>query len=116
MKPSLFVLLASVMFSATACVGAPEEPTFEDPEEDIDTASQALGVATKVVGDTSCPAGYSLATTDEALANTAATCAKLGTWDIARLDGGGSMDGPGYGCVIRDADSRTLGHALCGAL
>ncbi len=68
------------------------------------------------VGDKPCPAGSALISPQEARARQAELCGKLGTWDIARLDGGGSMDGPGYGCAIRDSDTRTLGNALCGAL
>jgi hypothetical protein len=64
-------------------------------------------------GDSKCPAGSILATPQEAKANTKQACAVLGTWHIARLAGNGSMDGSGYGCKIRDTDSRTLGDSLC---
>jgi len=40
-------------------------------------------------------------------------CQQLGEWFIARLANGGSMDGPGYGCQIRSADTRSLGHTVC---
>jgi hypothetical protein len=40
-------------------------------------------------------------------------CQLLGRWDIARLANGGAMDGPGYGCQVREVDARALGNALC---
>lgn len=60
-----------------------------------------------------CPAGFEIASFDEASANVQEACATLGTWDIARLKGGGSMDGRGYGCKIRNSDDRPLGNVLC---
>lgn len=63
--------------------------------------------------DNYCPAGYTLVTYDEAKANTQKLCSIMGTWDIARLEGMGSMDGPGYGCKVREHDSRDLGNSLC---
>ncbi|WP_437945037.1 hypothetical protein WME98_29205 [Sorangium sp. So ce296] len=122
MKLVRFAFLASVMASAVACAastdssGSLEESVGVDDVDsgrEVAEASFALGVATRVVGDTACPTGYSLATPAEALANQAAVCSKLGTWDIARLSGGGSMDGPGYGCGIRSTDTRSLGHSVC---
>ena len=62
-------------------------------------------------GDDPCPAGYSLLSVGEAQANQTAVCNELGTWDIARLAGGGAMDGAGYGCGIRSSDTRVLGDA-----
>ena len=64
-------------------------------------------------GDQQCPAGYTLATPQDARANQSATCNALDQWSIARLAGGGSMDGPGYQCKIRDDDKRSLRHSLC---
>lgn len=64
-------------------------------------------------GDGQCPAGARPLTYREALANREAVCRQLGEWYIARLDGGGSMDGPGYRCQVRPADARPLGHTLC---
>ena len=122
MKIVRFAFLVSVMASAVACAastdssGSLEESVGVDDVDsggEVAEASFALGVATRVVGDTACPTGYSLATPAEALANQAAVCSKLGTWDIARLSGGGSMDGPGYGCGIRSTDTRSLGHSVC---
>ena len=69
-----------------------------------------------VYGDSPCPGGFSLITPDEARERNAELCQQLGTWDIARLAGGGSMDGPGYGCTVRDYDDRGLGHSLCTAI
>lgn len=66
-----------------------------------------------VTGDGQCPAGYTLVTPQEARANQKAACQALGTWYIARLAQGGSMDGSGYKCQIRDNDKRGLGHSLC---
>jgi hypothetical protein len=70
----------------------------------------------KVIGDKPCPAGTALLSPRMARARKAELCNELGPWDIGRLDGGGSMSGSGYGCKIRDRDTRPLGHALCGAL
>lgn len=64
-------------------------------------------------GDGLCPAGQAPISPVEARADLAATCNSLGTWYIARLAGGGSMDGPGYGCKVRSYDDRALGHTLC---
>jgi hypothetical protein len=67
-----------------------------------------------VVGkDGQCPSGYVLATPDDARANQQQACQVLGAWYIVRLAGGGSMDGPGYNCKIRDKDERALGGSLC---
>ncbi|EAW39366.1 hypothetical protein [Lyngbya sp. PCC 8106] len=66
----------------------------------------------KVSGET-CPSGSTLVAYKEALDNRAVLSQKLGTWDIARLANGGSMDGSGYNSKIRATDERTLGHALC---
>jgi hypothetical protein len=65
------------------------------------------------IGDNSCPAGYTLATYSDAVNDTSLICSVLNTWDIARLAGGGSFDGPGYSCRFRALDSRSLGHSLC---
>ena len=67
----------------------------------------------RVQGDTPCPSGYRYISPDEARSRSSELCSLLGTWDIVRLAGGGSMDGPGYGCGIRDLDNRGLGHSLC---
>lgn len=67
----------------------------------------------KVSGDVSCPEGSHLATPIEAENNLIKACLSLDFWDTARLAGGGSMDGLGYGCQVRVNDSRALGHSLC---
>jgi len=63
-------------------------------------------------GDGTCEEGYTLATPQEVSANPQ-SCHALGIWYIARLADGGSMDGPGYRCQVRDNDERKLGHSLC---
>jgi hypothetical protein len=60
-----------------------------------------------------CPRSTIPVTYAEALANQSALCAMLGTWFIARLADGGSIDGPGYKCRMRPRDPRALGHSLC---
>ena len=68
-----------------------------------------------------CPSGSTAVTFAEAQANKDELCRTIsrgaggsaGTWFIARLAGGGSMDGPGYQCRMRPQDARSLGHALC---
>lgn len=78
------------------------------------TAAGASGQSFKVFeGDGVCGAGYRLATYAEASGQRQAACAVLGEWYIARLAGGGSMDGPGYQCKTREKDDRKLGHSLC---
>lgn len=67
----------------------------------------------EVQGDVPCPSGFRYLTPDEARSRASQLCGTLGTWDIIRLAGGGSMDGPGYGCGIRDLDTRGLGNSLC---
>jgi hypothetical protein len=93
-----------------ACGRASPEPVVEA----IEFASSAIedSQVIEVEGET-CPAGRRLVRPDEARARSSALCSLLGSWDIARLAGGGSMDGPGYGCHVRDSDARGLGHALC---
>ena len=77
-------------------------------------SGQALALDVEVVqGDGRCPAGRTLLDYAQATANEQEVCKVLGEWYIARLAGGGSMDGPGYECKIRRADERSLGHSLC---
>lgn len=75
-------------------------------------ASAAPGVYV-ARGDGLCPAGQLPITPARAQADADRICSSLGPWHIARLAGGGSMDGPGYGCTIRPYDGRDLGHTLC---
>ena len=63
-------------------------------------------------GDGTCEEGYTLATPQEVRAKPQ-SCHALGIWYIARLASGGSIDGPGYNCKVRDKDDRKLGHSLC---
>ncbi|MEH2334379.1 SAV_2336 N-terminal domain-related protein [Nostoc sp.] len=60
-----------------------------------------------------CPSGFTLVTYEEAIENRDILSRKLEAWDIARLAGGGSMDGSGYDSKIRQQDERGLGHSLC---
>lgn len=71
---------------------------------------------TEVTGDGVCPAGLTVVSPLVARASQSDICSQLGTWDIVRLAGGGSMDGPGYGCDIRDIDERPVGETLCAQL
>ncbi|MBX3247996.1 MAG: hypothetical protein KF901_12520 [Myxococcales bacterium] len=64
-------------------------------------------------GGEHCPGGWEPMSVAHAQANQSAVCQQLGQWVIARLAGGGSMDGPGYRCQIRPRDDRGLGHTLC---
>jgi ABC-type amino acid transport substrate-binding protein len=66
-----------------------------------------------VQGDGTCPAGWLPLSVGAAQANKSTACGVLAQWDIARLAGGGSMDGAGYDCQIRASDTRTLGNSLC---
>ncbi|BAY21533.1 hypothetical protein NIES2100_12880 [Calothrix sp. NIES-2100] len=66
----------------------------------------------RVSGET-CPSGFTLVTYEEAIENRDILSRKLETWDIARIAGGGSMDGSGYDSKIRQQDERGLGHSLC---
>src|SRR5579872_1165261 len=79
----------------------------------IGTSRVVFAEDIEVSRDSPCPSGYSLISPAEAQESRAQLCSMLGTWDIVRLDGGGSMDGPGYGCGIRAADARHLGQSLC---
>ena len=81
----------------------------------IGTSRVVFAEDIEVSGDSPCPSGYSLISPAEAQESQAQLCSMLGTWDIVRLAGGGSMDGPGYGCGIRAADARGLGQSLCKA-
>lgn len=74
---------------------------------------QNFEVAVFKVSGEACPSGFTLVTYQEALDNRAVLSQKLGTWDIAGLADGGSMDGSGYNSKIRATDERALGHALC---
>lgn len=66
-----------------------------------------------VTGDGACPAGHQPLSLADAQRERARICGMLGQWFIARLAGGGSIDGNGYGCQLRASDPRPLGHTLC---
>jgi hypothetical protein len=76
-------------------------------------AGPALAVDAIVVAGKTCPANTTPVTYDEAVASQSDLCHKMGPWFIARLAGGGSLDGPGYDCRMRPNDTRDLGHILC---
>jgi hypothetical protein len=106
---------------AVSRVRAPADPVrilrvagdADDPPRDrAPAAGLDVGAVRNLVA-TVCPSGQTLVTVAEAVANREAVCAKLGRWDIVRLAGGGSMDGPGYHCGTRDVDDRSLGGVLC---
>jgi len=103
----------SVAWMSLVGCGAPQESEEVSVGELAETTSALAGEVVRVTGDMPCPSGYVPASAQEARANVNAICGQLGTWDIVRLAGGGSIDGPGYGCGIRDNDSRGLGHSLC---
>ncbi|MDQ1813463.1 hypothetical protein RBA41_09125 [Massilia sp. CCM 9210] len=77
----------------------------------LSTNSFALNVT--VVQGQSCPANTTLLGYQEAEANKAELCTKLGQWDIARIGGGGAMDGSGYRCGMRPQDTRALNAVVC---
>lgn len=79
----------------------------------LGATAEAQGNVMVVQGDGICPAGSTALTYQQAYAHREAIRSQLGEWHIARLSGGGSMDGPGYHCQLRPADARPLGHTLC---
>jgi hypothetical protein len=76
-------------------------------------ATPALALDAIVVAGKTCPANTTPVTYQEAVASQRELCQKMGPWFIARLAGGGSLDGPGYECRMRPNDDRDLGHILC---
>jgi hypothetical protein len=70
----------------------------------------------KVLHDRPCATDWTLLAPQEARTRLLEVCAKLGPWETARLAGGGSMDGQGYGCIVRDWDLLSTSQALCKAL
>jgi hypothetical protein len=90
-----------------------DDPPRDDPPRDRAPALSFDVDAIRPVDGTACPGGQTLVSVAEAAAHRDAVCAKLGPWDIVRLAGGGSMDGPGYHCGTRDHDDRSLGAVLC---
>ncbi len=73
----------------------------------------STNVFVRATGDSPCGPNRTLLTPQEAEARKNEVCGLLGTWDIVRLEGGGSMNGPGYGCTVNTWDTRGMGHALC---
>lgn len=70
-------------------------------------------MARQAVGDGGCAPDERLLSAYEARRDLRRVCRSLDRWAIARLAGGASMDGPGYGCKVRDYDRRRLGHSVC---
>ncbi|WP_437959437.1 hypothetical protein WME76_07150 [Sorangium sp. So ce119] len=66
-----------------------------------------------VRGGEQCLEGFELADFATVSANSAEICSHVGLWGIARIGGGGSIDGAGYDCNVRATDSRPLGDAIC---
>ncbi|AUX22855.1 hypothetical protein SOCEGT47_033710 [Sorangium cellulosum] len=75
---------------------------------DIDGTTFAV-----VRGGEECLEGFEHVDFATASAYSAEICTHVGYWGIARIGGGGSIDGVGYGCGIRATDSRPLGDAIC---
>lgn len=114
-KPFSKSLLLGVSVACISLVGcdAPQESEEISVEEFAQSASALAGEVVAVTGDMPCPSGYTPVNPKEASANKNALCNLLGSWDIVRLENGGSMAGSGYGCAISTSDSRNLGHSLC---
>jgi hypothetical protein len=60
-----------------------------------------------------CPSGRMGITYEQAQAHNWDICHAMGSWDIARIEGGGSISGRGYNCKVLAEDSRTLGTTVC---
>ncbi|WP_437304275.1 hypothetical protein [Sorangium sp. So ce388] len=66
-----------------------------------------------VRGGEQCLEGFEHVDFATASAYSAEICTHVGYWGIARIGGGGSIDGVGYDCNVRATDSRPLGDAIC---
>ncbi|GHG62197.1 hypothetical protein [Comamonas sp. JC664] len=109
-KISILLSGVGLTLSLAGCGTAAKDTVAEETGE----AKEALaGQVYNVLGDTSCPSGYTLASPEEVRDNASTVCGMLGAWDIARLANGGSMDGPAYGCTIRTYDARGMGNSVC---
>ncbi|WP_437940396.1 hypothetical protein [Sorangium sp. So ce341] len=75
---------------------------------DIDGTTFAV-----VRGGEQCIDGFELVDFATASEYSEEICLHVGLWGIARIGGGGSIDGPGYDCNIRASDPRPLGDAIC---
>ncbi|ABE54985.1 hypothetical protein Sden_1701 [Shewanella denitrificans OS217] len=60
-----------------------------------------------------CPAGFRLGTLPSQAIQRQAMCDQMSPWDIAKLAHQGSISGSGYGCTVKQHDTRSLGHAIC---
>lgn len=60
-----------------------------------------------------CPSGYHYISYNDLNTNINMICPLLSEWSISRIQGGGSVDGNGYGCKDRLNDPRNLAQAVC---
>ena len=104
----ILVLFALLGFPELALSFSPPPP----PETAPPPAPTMIPRPIRIDGE-ACPSGYHHLTYASATENQSAACSNLSTWDIARLDGRGSMSGSGYGCGLIQNDTRNLGHSLC---
>lgn len=110
MKESLLGCL--VLFAVTGC-GEGVDAAEGTVEETTRRHASLVTDIQSIRGDTVCPPNEYLMPAAEARAHQQTLCAQLGTWDIVRLAGGGSMGGAGYACTVEDLDFRPLGASLC---
>ncbi|MCV6637933.1 LamG-like jellyroll fold domain-containing protein [Candidatus Albibeggiatoa sp. nov. NOAA] len=105
-----------IMFSITMSANADNSPDFLVVNSLVINSNEGSNVAYK------CPeksvlqtdGNYVLASANDIKANKASACSALGRWEIARIEGGGSMGGIGYKCKIFEDDTiTTLGRSLC---
>ncbi|MCP3142786.1 hypothetical protein [Pyxidicoccus xibeiensis] len=110
MKKSLLGCLVSL--TMTACGEG-----MSTPEATADQTARShaalVGDIHSIRGDTVCPPNEYLMPVADARTHQEALCAQLGTWDIVRLAGGGSMVGSGHGCTVQDLDFRAMGASVC---
>lgn len=66
-----------------------------------------------VRGGEQCLEGFEHVDFATASTYSAEICTHVGYWGIARIGGGGSIYGVGYGCGVRASDTRQLGDAIC---
>jgi hypothetical protein len=107
-KPLLGCLALLVM---TGCGEGTQ--ASEGTEELARSQGSLVGDIHSIRGDTVCPPNEYLMPVAEARAHQEALCAQLGSFDLIRLAGGGTLAGPAYGCTVQDLDFRTPGASLC---
>ena len=67
----------------------------------------------KIVEGTLCPSNYIYVNKEEVQANKEEICSMIPKWGITRLSNGASLSGTGYGCIIKENDTGTLGESVC---